>query len=123
MLERRLVCLNRRRTKIFGQNFVSNCNRRITFWQIQHKTHFLPFASFNPIHISIMSCSSLHRRFHVHLSDGTLRWILILYAFSPFFPLKIKIDAKTYFDNDIAVSKSINLDKLAKAGTVVDKTE
>jgi len=37
--------------------------------------------------------------------------------------LKVKIDAKTYFDNDIAVSKSMNLDKLAKAGTVVDKTE
>ncbi|XP_020617115.1 endothelin-converting enzyme homolog [Orbicella faveolata] len=35
----------------------------------------------------------------------------------------VKIDAKTYFDNDIAVSKSMNLDKLAKAGTVVDKTE
>ena len=37
--------------------------------------------------------------------------------------LKVKIDARTYFDNDISVSKSMNLDKLAKAGTVVDKTE
>lgn len=36
---------------------------------------------------------------------------------------EVKIDAKTYFDNDIAVSKSMNLDKLAKAGTVVDRNE
>lgn len=36
---------------------------------------------------------------------------------------KVKIDAKTYFDNDISVSKSMNLDKLAKAGTVVDRNE
>ena len=87
LLERQLVCLNRRRTlKIFGQNFVSNCHRRITFWQIQHQTHFLLFASFKLIHISIM-CSFLHHPFHVNLSDGTLLSILILYAFSPFFPL------------------------------------
>ncbi|KAJ7394659.1 hypothetical protein OS493_000479, partial [Desmophyllum pertusum] len=36
---------------------------------------------------------------------------------------EVKIDAKTYFDNDVAVSKSMNLHRLAKAGTVVDKTE
>lgn len=37
--------------------------------------------------------------------------------------LKVSIDAKTYFNNDVAVTKSMNIDRLAKAGKVVDKTE
>ena len=36
---------------------------------------------------------------------------------------KVTIDAKTYFNNDVSVTKRQNIDKLAKAGTAVDKTE
>lgn len=36
---------------------------------------------------------------------------------------EVTIDPKTYFNNDVSVTKRQNIDKLAKAGTAVDKTE
>lgn len=36
---------------------------------------------------------------------------------------KVKIDPKSYFENEISITKNLNLKKLAKAGTVVDKSE
>lgn len=36
---------------------------------------------------------------------------------------EVTIDAKTYFNNDVSVTKRQNIDRLAKAGTAVDKSE
>lgn len=36
---------------------------------------------------------------------------------------EVKINPKTFFDNDVSTTRSLNLQKLAKAGTLVDKSE
>ena len=40
-----------------------------------------------------------------------------------FVVLKVKIDSKTFFDNDVSIIKHMNLNTLAKAGAEVDKSE
>jgi len=40
-----------------------------------------------------------------------------------FFAFKVKIDSRTFFDNDVSTIKNRNLRTLAKAGTKVDKSE
>lgn len=51
---------------------------------------------------------------------GCFKYMLVAYIF---FAFKVKIDPRTFFDNDVSTIKNRNLRTLAKAGTKVDKSE
>ena len=60
---------------------------------------------------------------HAPASSSLYIILLLFFSLFLFLPFQVKIDPKSYFENEISVTKNLNLKKLAKAGTVVDKSE